>query len=254
MSRAWQAAQEDQKAKAAGTAAGVTPAEAVRRAKGAWHDASLRYEQASSHVKKCRENLERALAKEADSLRALATAEIGKIIAGKALAKELGIASGDIGNGDGQQKNGIVDITWDTEFYASLNSIDCEQSEKDVLLKFEAGLEATKTDLASKSADIAKWKERTTEMKKEIEERSAKQRKTDDAGDGGAAPAAAPQAPQAPAAVAAAATPADAAAPSEAAILAEMERIKQAKAVGEAAAEAAAQPTAVAPEGAPAGA
>ncbi|CAK0878627.1 unnamed protein product, partial [Prorocentrum cordatum] len=56
----------------------TTAAEAVRRAEGVWKQASLQFEQASAQVQRCRDSLDKAKAREAEAIRALATAELSK--------------------------------------------------------------------------------------------------------------------------------------------------------------------------------
>eukprot|EP00959_Pyramimonas_sp_CCMP1952_P168791 3526509-Pyramimonas_sp.AAC.1 len=73
--------------------AAPAPAEAVRRAEGAWKDAKLKFDQATAQTSRCRDNLVRAEVKEAEALRNLALAEISKRSAAAALAQEVGLST-----------------------------------------------------------------------------------------------------------------------------------------------------------------
>eukprot|EP00959_Pyramimonas_sp_CCMP1952_P453367 9468117-Pyramimonas_sp.AAC.1 len=80
-----------------------TAEEAVRRAASAWKDANYKHDQAVQQVSRCREALLRAEAKESETVRVLAEAEIARKLAAQALAAQAGFTAVPAGEANGQQ-------------------------------------------------------------------------------------------------------------------------------------------------------
>ena len=244
--------QEVSKQASPSAAASVSPAEAVRRAEGVWKDASLRYDQAASQVQRCQDNLAKAKDKEKEALRALATAELSRKVAAKALALVTGVvpngATGGAGTaatasaGAQDSKGQFIELQWDTKFFEGLDNMDCNPEERETLRQLEKDLQAAKSQFTAKADEIAKWKSSMEELQRAIEDRMAKKRRVAEGADGnsvptaggGAASGAADAAP--PVAPAAAPRPEEATEPTGAEIEREMEKIRQARATAKAAA------------------
>ncbi|CAK0797348.1 unnamed protein product [Prorocentrum cordatum] len=207
----------------------IAAAEAVRRAEGVWKLASLQCEQASAHVQRCRDSLDTDKAREAEAIRALATVELSRKVAAKAMAREVGVVEctspSPPSGGSGAT---FIDLQWDAALLEELDSLECTEVERLKLKQFEAELQAAKSNFSAEAEEINQWKAPVTEIKQKIEERTQKKRKVgSETAAAGDAPSSSPAAP----------VPAG---PSQEEIDAEVGRIRGAREAGAAAAAQAA--------------
>eukprot|EP00959_Pyramimonas_sp_CCMP1952_P274763 5743847-Pyramimonas_sp.AAC.1 len=168
----------------------LTPEEAPKRADGAWKNASRRHDQAVSQVVKCREALKRAEDKESIMAKEVAAAEINKKLAVQALARAAGMTAAEADSAKHDQKAAPWQLQWGEDFFNHIDDYECEQSEKDELLKLHAELVSARESLTAKGTQVEEWKQRALRMQKDVTTRLAKKRKGAEGqaapGDGGA--------------------------------------------------------------------
>ena len=154
----------------------LTPAEAHRRADGAWRNAEHLHSRAVSSVIRLRSNLAAAEEKERSAAVHLAEMAEAKKVAATALAKAEGVEGSPT---NGAEKK-IITLEWDEEFFKNLEALDTTGEEKQALEELRTQLEGAKQHLTGKGADIQAWLEKMQEHKKTIEERARKKRRADD--------------------------------------------------------------------------
>ncbi|CAK0807309.1 unnamed protein product, partial [Prorocentrum cordatum] len=178
-------------------------AEAVRRANGAWRDADTKHSQAVAAVVRLQDSLAIAIDKEVQAAQVLAQAEKAKRAAVEALARVEGIMSSSVTAKDASpvvEGTPSFRISWNEALFQGLDDLECEDEEREQLRLVHTQLQELQATLSAKEADIQAMLEKAAVVRKEVEERNKKKRKTG-MGEGQAAPGGGePTAPPAPAA------------------------------------------------------
>ncbi|CAK0803513.1 unnamed protein product [Prorocentrum cordatum] len=132
-----------------------SPEEALRLASGAWRDGALRRDQAVHAVVKAQENLAKAQQREREAALTLARAEQARTLAAQGLASDMGIAA--------EEKEVLFQVKIDEEFFASLDSLDIEQQDREALQKLEQELRNAQVTMEGKHSEVQQWQARMAE-------------------------------------------------------------------------------------------
>ncbi|CAK0821616.1 unnamed protein product [Prorocentrum cordatum] len=126
------------------------------------------------------EAVRKAEARENECARTLAQAEFNEQVAIKALANASGLqvqAQGEGKVGRDQASNGeCFRVEVDEAFFASTKELECEESEQKEFAELEKQLRDVQSVMATRSAEVKDWVERTKAMKAAIQDRMQKKR------------------------------------------------------------------------------
>lgn len=116
----------------------VSATDAVKRAEGIWKDVNMRNDQAINSVIRLRNQLAQAENKERELAKELASAEVGRCLAAKALAVETGaIVEGASATAEATGGSQNWYVQWDEEFFAKLEEYECVPAEREQLIALE---------------------------------------------------------------------------------------------------------------------
>ena len=152
--------------------------DSVKRADGAWKQASHKHQQLVTQVLRLRRQLQGAEAKEQAAALDLAKAEVDKKNATIALAQAEGIkpAADEFAEGKGVH----FSINMNPEVFEKFEQWDCEDSDKESLRNLKKELQTMQESFAEKDAKLQTFMTKLDAVKKDVEDRMGKKRKTND--------------------------------------------------------------------------
>ncbi|CAK0819538.1 unnamed protein product [Prorocentrum cordatum] len=161
----------------------ITPEESLRRATAAVRDAATKHDQAVSALLRAREVLEKATEREATAALTLAKAEKSKLQAVRALAELNGVVAKGTKDGhgnDGGDSKKLISISWDQDFFSTLDKLEVSEAERADLKQLETDLKGVRDLVGTKSSEVERMPARMAKMKEDIMVRLAKKRKGPD--------------------------------------------------------------------------